>query len=314
MGPAAAQILEAWSEVFSSPVVTVLTPGRVWEVATERGERYVLKKVSTFGAPDPARRFTGEARILTYLLQRGVPVAVPVLSDDGKACATDDDGAPYAVFPMLPNDGAGHDPGLDPVLFRNVGAAIARLHIALASCPFGVDSWEVGPGLLTAWWQMAQDRLPAGALTGLSAFVQPRRDSMVQALSAVPQRVHGDVHGGNLLTVGQEVTGIIDCDHLPQAPRGYDLGYYMAFEVRWWLDGNQPARAVDEARHLLTGYDAVSRLTRQENDDLPALALAAALGLIDFFLTEHDLVEESWLRTAHWIDDNFNALRLPVVP
>jgi Ser/Thr protein kinase RdoA (MazF antagonist) len=56
-------------------------------VATERGDRYVLKKVSTFGAPDPVRRFTGEARILTYLLQRGVPVAVPVLSDDGKTCA-----------------------------------------------------------------------------------------------------------------------------------------------------------------------------------------------------------------------------------
>jgi len=64
-------------------------------------------------------------------------------------------------------------------------------------------------------------------------------------------------------------------------------------------------------RHLLTGYDAVSRLTRQENDDLPALALAAALGLIDYFVREHDLVEESWLRTAYWIGDNFDALRLP---
>jgi hypothetical protein len=36
-------------------------------VTTERGDRYVLKKVSTFNAPDPALRFTDEARILTYL-------------------------------------------------------------------------------------------------------------------------------------------------------------------------------------------------------------------------------------------------------
>jgi hypothetical protein len=57
-------------------------------VATERGDRYILKKVSTFSAPDPVRRFTGEARILAYLLQQGVPVAVPVLSDDGKAYTT----------------------------------------------------------------------------------------------------------------------------------------------------------------------------------------------------------------------------------
>ena len=113
---AVGQLLEAWSGVFSSPVITELAPDRVWEVATERGDRYVLKKVSTFNAPDPVRRFTGEARILTYLLQRGVPVAVPVLSDDGKVCATDDEGAPHAVFPMLPDGGADKDPGLDPAL------------------------------------------------------------------------------------------------------------------------------------------------------------------------------------------------------
>jgi Ser/Thr protein kinase RdoA (MazF antagonist) len=308
---AAAQLLGAWSDAFSSPVITELTPGRVWEVATERGDRYILKKVSTFSAPDPVRRFTGEARILAYLLQQGVPVAVPVLSNDGKAYTTDDDGALHAVFPMLSHDGADHDQAREPALYQNVGAAIARLHIALAGCPFGVESWEVGPGSLQASWQTMEDRLPAAALTELSAHIRPRWDSIVQALSAAPQRVHGDVHGGNILTAGQEVTGIIDCDHLPLAPRGYDLGYYMAFAVHWWLDGGQPSRPVDESRHVLAGYDAVSRLTRQENDDLPALALAAALGLLNYFIQDFDLVEESWLRTAHWIGGNYDALKLP---
>jgi Ser/Thr protein kinase RdoA (MazF antagonist) len=284
-------------------------------VTTDRGDRYVLKKVSTYDAPDPGRRFTDEARIVTHLLQQGVPVAVPVLTDDGRVYAADDDGAPHAVYPMLPSGGADRDPGLDPVLFQNIGAAIARLHAALAGCPFGIDSWTVGPGQLTAWWQTAEDHLPAAALAELSARIRPRWDSIGRALSAAPQRVHGDVHGGNLLTDGREVTGIIDIDHLSLAPRGYDLGYFMAFGVRWRLDdSNQPAQPVDEAapfitRHLLTGYDAVSRLTRQENDDLPALALAVALGLIAYFVTEHGLVEETWLRTAHWIGDNFDALR-----
>ena len=143
MTTAAAQVLQAWSGAFGSPVITDLAPGRVWQVTTEHGDRYVLKKVSTFGAPDPVRRFTDEARILTYLLQRGVPVAVPVLSDDGKAYATDGDGALHAVFPMFPQGGADDDAGLDPVLFQNIGAAIARLHIALANCPFGIESWGV---------------------------------------------------------------------------------------------------------------------------------------------------------------------------
>lgn len=87
----AARVLEAWSGVFSSPVITELTP---------------------------------------------------VVSNDGKVCATDD-GAPYAVFPVLPTDSDDNGLGLDPVLAENIGATIA--------------------------------------------------------------------------------------------PRGYDLGYYMTFAVRWWL-------------------------------------------------------------------------------
>jgi len=43
------------------------------------------------------------------------------------------------------------------------------------------------------------------------------------------------------------------------------------------------------------------------------LALAAALGLISYFIREHDVVEESWLRTVSWIGDNFDALRLPTL-
>ncbi len=307
----AARVLQAWSQAVGSPVVTELTPGRVWAVATRRGHRFVLKKVSTFDAPDPARRFTDEARILTHLLQRGVPVAVPVLCDDGRAFTTDDDGALHAVFPMLPRGGPDNGEVPDPALYRNIGAAVARLHVALADCPFDIESWKVGPEMLTRAWETVEDRLPAATVTELSARVRPRWDSIVRALSATPQRVHGDVHGGNLLTEGREVTGIIDCDHLPMAPRGYDLGYYLAFAVHWWLDAGQPSRPVDEAGHLLTGYHAVSALTPRENDDLPALALVTALGLFDYFVRELELVEESWLRTARWIDDNFEALRLP---
>jgi Ser/Thr protein kinase RdoA (MazF antagonist) len=312
-----ARLLGAWSEVFRSPDIAELAPGRVWAVTAARGDRYVLKQVSTFGAADPLRRFAAEARILAHLLQRGVPVAVPVLSDDGRAAVTDEDGALHAVFPMLPRDDADDDPGLDPVLYQNIGAAIARLHLALAGCPFGIDSWVVGPGLLPALWRTATDRLPADAVTGLSARVRPHWEPMARALSAPAQRIHGDVHGGNLLTSGQEVTGIIDCDHLPLAPRAYDLGYYLAFAVQWRMDeANQPAEPAEEAvpfitRQVLSGYHAVARLTRQEREGLPALALLAALGLIVHFVRQHDLVEETWLRTACWIGDNFDALRLP---
>ena len=309
----AVEILRAWSGLFGSPVITELTPGRVWEVTAERGDRYVLKRVSTFNTTDPVRRFAGEARILAYLAQRGIPVAVPVLSGEGRVCATDDAGAPYAVFPMLPNDGAAGMHALHSVRLENLGAAVARMHAALAGCPFGVESWEVDSALLTALGEMVGNRLPAAAAAELSARLRPRWDSMVRAVSMTPQRIHGDVHGGNILTDGQRVTGIIDCDHLPMAPRAYDLGYYLAFAVQWRLTHRRP-QPIDEempfiTRHLLTGYHRVSPLTPQENEGVPALALTAALGLVDYFLRDHDLVEDSWLRTAHWIGDNFDLLK-----
>jgi hypothetical protein len=64
--------------------------------------------------------------------------------------------------------------GWDAVLYRNVGAAIARLHIVLAGCPFDVESWQAGPDSLEANWQTVEDRLPAAAVTELSARI--RRD------------------------------------------------------------------------------------------------------------------------------------------
>jgi hypothetical protein len=70
---------------------------------------------------------------------------------------------------MLPDGGADNDRGLDPALFQNVGAAIARLPAALADCPFGIESWEVGPRVLKGIWQTAQERLPPAALTELPA-------------------------------------------------------------------------------------------------------------------------------------------------
>lgn len=314
MTTAPATILVAWSGVLGSPTVTELSPGRVWELTTAGGERFVLKRLSTFRAPDPVRRFADEARILTYLLQRGVPVAVPVLSDDGRVCAPDHAGAPYAVFPMLGHVPAG-DGDHDPVLWYNAGAAIARMHRALADCPFGIDSWRVGPETLEAVWRTAQDCLAADAVTALAARVEPRWDPMLRALSAPSQRIHGDMHGGNVLTAGHEITAIIDCDHLPLAPRTYDLGYFLAFSVHWWLDRDRPSRPVDDTLCLLAGYDTVSPLTPQERRDLPALALEVTLGLVDHFVREHDLIEDSWVRAAYRIGDDFDALeRLCTAP
>ena len=156
----------------------------------------------------------------------------------------------HAVFPMLAKGGADNDPGLDPALFSRMSARRSPGCMSLWPVPACSASspGRSGPACSQRCGRRWRTPVLAAALTELSARIRPRWDSIVQALSAAPQRVHGDVHGGNLLTDGQKVTGIIDWDHLPLAPRGYDLGYFMAFAVHWRLDdGNQPSQPVDEA-------------------------------------------------------------------
>ena len=275
----------------------------------ERGDAYILKKIDPFEWSDPQRRFINQARILSYLAQSGVPVAVPVLCDDGRVYTTDRDGHIYAVFPMLPNDSADTEPG--PDLYHNIGAAIARLHLALAACPFGVESWTIAVDPVEQWVRRLLGSLPAAAGADLAPLVDRWWGAIARALAAPLQRVHGDVHGGNVLTDGERVTGIIDVDHLQLAPRCYDIAYWMAFAVEWRLTGHSALPFADEARGFLTGYGNVSPLPSQETEDIPALALVVALSLLAYFLRKEDLVKESWVRTAHWIDEHPDALRHP---
>jgi Ser/Thr protein kinase RdoA (MazF antagonist) len=323
-------VLAAWSGVLGSPWVRVptrvLVAGRVWEVTDQRGFRYALKRISA-ASGDAVRRFTDEARILAYLHQRELPVAVPVLGDNGNVYATDGgdalSGSLWALTPMLP---AGEDTSEEVISasaaarYHHVGATIARMHVALVECPFAIDAslegrGRLGPDRFLELWRHLEIALPASVLADLTACVDPWLEAMLRALDEPHvQRVHGDVHGGNILTDHGAVTGIIDLDHLPLAPRSYDLGYYLAFCVHWYigqLDLRPPVErtVAFEAYHLLSGYASNSALTLRETDALPAMGLAVALILLDYFLTSQGIVEESWVRTAHWITEHPDTLR-----
>lgn len=312
MTTVAGQVLEAWSGVLGSARVRELATDRVWELSDHNGVRYALKKVTIFGGTDPVRRLTDEARILGFLAQRGLPVATPVLTDSGSVYASDDAGSLYALTPMLPFDDSRTGLLDDVELYENVGSTVARMHVALAECPYGIDSWQVGPNAFVEAWQRLRDRLPATSFEPLAERVEPWRGAILHALADPhKQRVHGDVHGANVLTDRRTVTGIIDFDHLPLAPRTFDLGYYLGFWGHWALEQEQsiePATAL-VTRHLLTGYHAVTTLTPSEVDGIPAMSLAVTLLMADFFLKEHDVVEDSWIRAAHWITEHPDPLR-----
>jgi Ser/Thr protein kinase RdoA (MazF antagonist) len=106
-------------------------PGRAggeataFAVATKRGEQFVLKNIA--GSLN-AERIGTEYKLLRHLQAFGVPVAVPILPDSGQLCVRDQDGV-YLLYPMLPADHAIPPGGIEEV-YANIGAAVARLHMA----------------------------------------------------------------------------------------------------------------------------------------------------------------------------------------
>ncbi|MEQ7011302.1 phosphotransferase [Actinopolymorpha sp. B17G11] len=234
--------LEAWKSVVGAarvePMDEVHNP--IWKVTGEDGRQWVLKHLPQMS---PGVGPVEEYRVLCYLQAGGLPVAVPVVTDDGLIVhnadhlgtdpnQTQPTGADaYALIPLLRNDPELHE---SPALAHTIGAGIGRLDQMLAECPWHVTSFSDDP---------APDILGDGYAklpVELRTLVDPLRDQLWAALADLPtQLTHGDCNVGNVLVHNGEVTGYIDLDHLPHSPRVRDLSYYLHSRL---VDPHHPRR------------------------------------------------------------------------
>ncbi|HVX44593.1 MAG TPA: phosphotransferase [Mycobacteriales bacterium] len=284
------------------------TSDRVWEIVAASGTAFVLKRNDS-----SVRQLVAEARILAHLSRNGVPVAVPIPSDDGRIAVRTDDGI-FTLAPKLPA-GSGDD-HYDALEHFHIGVTMARMHVALANCPYSIESPVVDLGLDTGVWRVLRARLAPDVFAGWAERIRPWSGRIDAALDDPHrQRVHGDMHGGNIL-LGDDhtVSGIVDVDKLPVAPRIYDLGYNLMFSIEWAFQHDEPSGVIErhlmvKARELVRGYQTVSPLTEREIDALPAMALLTAVRLTHWFLSTENSVRDTWLNTAIWITDHAEVLR-----
>ena len=78
------------------------------------------------------------------------------------------------------------------------------------------------------------------------------------------QRIHGDCHPGNICIFAGKVTGFIDCDHLPYAPKFYDLCYYLMHLIADHCiesDASTMSCFSGNIRQAIEGYRAVHPVT-----------------------------------------------------
>jgi Ser/Thr protein kinase RdoA (MazF antagonist) len=324
-----ASILRRW-EHHTGPIResrSLYHKGTVLAVTFQSGARYVLKEVAK-GQPLDRRlaRLAAEHRLLLYLADQGVPVPAPLTADDGRTYVRHPQGgaAVGTLHVMLPNSGAKRADGGEggstvltweqPEVWTNVGAAIGRLHSALAAYPDEIVSWHMAlpERIREKALPAVRRRLRGAQVQALDAVFNGLTGDVCAALADLPeQHIHGDCHGSNILIDDGEVSGFIDLDHLPLAPRVYDLFYLPPDRLKWRLDEpGAPEAMLPLFPHLITGYEREHTLTPRERAALWPGMLATQLFFTQAFAEQGNQGHiDRNLRALTWIHEHRDDIR-----
>ncbi len=259
----------------------------VFAVTTASGQQFILKNVADGPA---AGRIESALDVLCYLHSAGVPVAVPLLTDDNRS-TTENGGRVFALFPVLPADATWDPAGIGQV-YWNIGAAIARLHTALAAYPREIHSWKIDlpHTVLEEAVPLIERRLSGRSAAEFADAVAAISGGLREALTGLPeQHIHGDCHGGNILVYRGDVSGFVDLDHLPFGPRVYDIGYLLAdFAKARFFDIAVHARWLSLFDRVVMGYEQESALSRRERAAILYVMLATQLLFTHWFFQHGD--------------------------
>jgi Ser/Thr protein kinase RdoA (MazF antagonist) len=275
--------LESWRSIVGAaePEPMPILSNPVWRVLADDGREYVVKQLAEFPPGVPA---VDEFRVLSYLQSVGVPVAPPIVTDDGTINTLVGDRR-YTLLPFLPSDPGNHERGSDAAATsRAIGAAIGQLDKALVDCPWPVHSYVDDP--VTDILGEALPKIPAD----LGRLVAPLVDQLRSAVSDLPvQRTCGDCNTGNVLVSAGRVSGFIDVDHLPIGPRIRDLSYYLASRLRTHLSA--PTTADRDATAMLavlgdyvSGYHQAHPLCQREIAAIVPMILLIEIGFANWSL------------------------------
>lgn len=280
----------------------------LWRVVAKNARVFVLKRLPEFA---PGVGPVEEFRVLCYLQAAGIPVALPVLTDDG-AIHTKVGDRFYALLPFVPSDAGNHELGPDATATSYaIGAAIGRLDRALADCPWQVRSFVDDPA----------QQILGEALPKLSAEVTRPVAPLVERLRAAAsdlsvQRTHGDCNTGNVLVHRGRVAAFIDLDHLPLGPRVRDLSYYLASRLRTHVCQADTAERDTSAMlavlgDYVAGYHEAYPLTKQELAAVVPLMLLVEIGgaswCLHGWVTNPDGYQQH-VRTIAWITEHVDEL------
>ncbi|WP_420406247.1 homoserine kinase [Nisaea sp.] len=206
--------------------------------------------------------------LMDHLSAKGLSCPQPVRARSGAVLSTLN-GRPAAVVTFL--DGVWHRK-VTPAHCHALGGELARMHA------LGADFAMVRENNLSvASWRPLLDSCGPQSdevKSGLFAFLEAEIDFLeTNWPKGLPRGVvHADLFPDNVFFLGDRVSGFIDfyfaCTDM--------LVYDLAICLNAWCFETDGSFNVTKARQMISSYDAVRRLSKEELDALPVLARGSA--------------------------------------
>jgi len=213
-----------------------------------------------------------------HLADGGIPCPRPVHDKNGNVLQ-EIKGKKAAVVSFLHGKSAVE---ITPMHCQEVGKMLAKMHLATEGFPLerhnnmGKDNWQelfgkiksriseipgIKAGVVTQTLEKLNNEWPANLPTGI---------------------IHADLFPDNVFFAREKLTGVIDfyfaCNDF--------LSFDLAICLNSWCFDNDWNYVPERAKGMLAGYDSVRKIMPEESENLPILALGAALR---FLLTRaHD--------------------------
>lgn len=225
------------------------------------GGRWVLTLFETL-APAELDFYLG---LMAHLAARGLPCPAPLAAAAG-SIQRPLAGKPAVLFSRL----SGAEVAVPGVVHcAALGQALARLHLAAASCPVSQDNPRGG-----AWREQAAARVLPLLPATEQALLREEMAFQAAATEALPAGlVHGDLFRDNVLFTGESLSGLLDFYFAGRDVLLFDLAVAANDWCRAPAGGLEPART----RALLQGYQTLRPLQPAEARAWPRLLRQAAL-------------------------------------
>jgi len=244
---------------------------------------------------DGARR---ECAMLERLARKGVPTPAPIRRTDGEHVSVVR-GKPAVLFPWRD----GHmrcQAGVTPEDAARVGAALARVHVAVVGepaepCRFGVEALGARLGRIAASGDPTFAPMVPALRATLARVHAARNTALPRGLT------HGDLFRDNVLWADSgEVSALLDFESACEDAFAYDL---MVTVLSWCFGDDLEARLASAMRE---GYESVRPLTEPEKRALWAEGAFAAMRFTITRITDYAMrtgatgprVVKDWRRFA----------------